>query len=81
LRASTLPIIARLLANHTGATKMVKDINEANRIVGKMAKERYRSSDEVLNEFMRYQKDGECQHFWPDENTACRMLLRIGVPV
>ena len=67
--------------NLTGVHKMVKDINEANRIVGKMAKERYRSSDEVLNEFMRYQKDGECQHFWPDENTACKMLLRIGVPV
>ena len=78
---STLPITARLLANLTGATKMVKDINEANRIVGKMAKERYRSSDEVLSEFLRYQKDGECQHFWPDENTACRMLLRIGAPV
>ena len=71
---------AALIPNLTGATKMVKDINEANRIVGKMAKERYRSSDEVLAEFMRYQKDGECQHFWPDENTACRMLLRIGVP-
>ena len=71
----------RLRANHIGACKMVKDINEANRIVGQMAKERNRSSDEVLAEFMRYQKDGECQHFWPDENTACRMLLRIGVPV
>jgi hypothetical protein len=32
---------------------MVKDINEANRIVGSMAKERNRSSDEVLNEFLR----------------------------
>jgi hypothetical protein len=72
---------AALIPNPTGVHKMVKDINEANRIVGKMAKERNRSSDEVLNEFMRYQKDGECQHFWPDENTACRMLLRIGVPV
>ena len=67
--------------NLTGVHKMVKDINEANRIVGNMAKERNRSSDEVLNEFLRYQKEGECQHFWPDENTACRMLLRIGVPV
>jgi hypothetical protein len=79
-----LPILLGAAAptlNLTGVHKMVKDINEANRIVGKMAKERYRSSDEVLNEFMRYQKDGECQHFWPDENTACRMLLRIGVPV
>ena len=58
---------------------MVRDINEANRIVGKMAKERYRSSDEVLAEFLRYQKNGECTHFWPDENTACRMLLRLEV--
>lgn len=56
---------------------MVRDLNEANRIVGKMAKERYRSSDEVLAEFLRYQKDGECTHFWPDENTACRMLLQL----
>ena len=79
-----LPILlgaAAPIPNHIGACKMVKDINEANRIVGNMAKERNRSSDEVLNEFLRYQKDGECQHFWPDENTACKMLLRIGVPV
>jgi hypothetical protein len=78
-----LPILlgaAALIPNLTGVLKMVKDINEANRIVGNMAKERNRSSDEVLNEFLRYQKDGECQHFWPDENTACRMLLRIGTP-
>ena len=54
---------------------MVKDINEANRIVGKMAKERYCSIDAILAEFMRYQKDGECKHFWPDENTSCRMLI------
>lgn len=72
-------IIARLRANLIGACKMVKDINEANRIVGKMAKERYRSSDEVLAEFLRYQKNGECTHFWPDENTACRMLLQLEV--
>lgn len=71
--------LAVLIANLTGVTKMVRDINEANRIVGKMAKERYRSSDEVLAEFLRYQKNGECQHFWPDENTACRMLLRLEV--
>ena len=74
LLGTAVPIL-----NPTGVLKMVKDINEANRIVGKMAKERYRSSDEVLNEFMRYQKEGECQHFWPDENTACRMLLRMEV--
>jgi hypothetical protein len=54
---------------------MVKDINEANRIVGKMAKERYNTLGDVLTEFLKYQKDGECQHFWPDENTACLMLI------
>ena len=59
----------------TGATKMVKDINEANRIVGKMAKERYKPIGDVLAEFIKHQKEGECTHFWPDENTACRMLI------
>jgi len=54
---------------------MVTDIDHAMRIVGKMAKERYRSGDEVLAEFIKYEKNGECQHFWPDENTACQMLL------
>ena len=73
----TRPTTARPVLNHIGACKMVRDINEANRIVGKMAKERYRSSDDVLAEFMRYQKEGQCQHFWPDENTACRMLLQL----
>lgn len=51
------------------------DIERANRIVGKMAKERYCSNDVVLAEFLKYEKNGECQHFWPDENTACLMLL------
>ena len=63
------------ILNLTGVHKMVKDINEANRIVGKMAKERYNTLGDVLTEFLKYQKDGECQHFWPDENTACLMLI------
>jgi hypothetical protein len=75
----TRPTTAHPVLNHIGACKMVRDINEANCIVGKMAKERGRSSDEVLAEFLRYQKEGECQHFWPDENTACRMLLQLEV--
>lgn len=54
---------------------MVIDINDANRIVGKMAKERYCSSDAVIAEFIKYEENGECKHFWPDENTACLMLL------
>jgi hypothetical protein len=58
---------------------MVKDINEANRIVNKMAKERYNSLGDVLIEFLKYQKNGECTHFWPDENTACQMLIAARV--
>jgi len=52
------------------------DLDRASHIVNKMAKERYRSSDEVLAEFIKYEKNGECQHFWPDENTACLMLIK-----
>ena len=66
---------AALIPNLTGVHKMVKDINEANRIVGKMAKERYNTLGDVLTEFLKYQKNGECTHFWPDENTACLMLI------
>jgi hypothetical protein len=54
---------------------MVADINRANEIVNKMAKERYTTPGAVLEEFIKYQKNGECTHLWPDENTACMMLL------
>lgn len=54
---------------------MVTDIDHALRIVNKMAKERYKPVGDVLTEFLKYQVDGECTHFWPDENTACMMLL------
>jgi hypothetical protein len=51
------------------------DIDRAMHIVNKMAKERYKTVGDVLNEFLKYAKDNECQHFWPDENTACLMLV------
>jgi len=51
------------------------DIDRATRIVNKMVKERYSTVDKVLAEFLKYNKNGECQHFWPDENTACKMLI------
>jgi hypothetical protein len=54
---------------------MVKDIDHALRIVNKMAKERYGTFGGVLAEYIRYAKNGECTHLWPDENTACRMLI------
>jgi len=47
----------------------------AIQILSKMARERYTSSDKVLAEFTKYEKNGECQHFWPDENTACQLIL------
>jgi hypothetical protein len=51
------------------------DITRAQSIVNKMVKERYSTVDKVLAEFLKWQKDGECSHFWPDENTACKMLI------
>ena len=51
------------------------EIDRATRIVNKMAKERHNTAGDVLVEFLKYQKNGECSHFWPDENTACMMLI------
>lgn len=51
------------------------DLDRATHIVNKMVKERYSTVDKVLAEFLKYQRDGECVHFWPDENTACQMLI------
>jgi len=60
----------------TGATKMVTDNDHALRIVQKMAKERNKTIGDVLAEFIKWEKNNECQHFWPDENTACLMLIK-----
>ena len=46
------------------------ELDRATHIVNKMAKERYASHGSVLAEFLKYKKNGECSHFWPDENTA-----------
>jgi hypothetical protein len=54
---------------------MVTDNDHALRIVQKMAKERNKTIGDVLAEFIKWEKNNECQHFWPDENTACQMLL------
>lgn len=51
------------------------ELDRATHIVNKMAKERYRPIGDVLAEFLKHQKDGECVHFWPDENTACKVLI------
>jgi len=58
---------------------MVTDIEHAERIVNKMVKERYSTVEKVLAEFLKYQINGECAHFWPDENTSCQMLIAYGV--
>lgn len=51
------------------------ELDRATHIVNKMAKERYATPGSVLAEFIRYAKNGECTHMWPDENTACMMLI------
>lgn len=68
-----LPTTAVLILNPTGACKM--ELDRAIHIVNKMAKERYSNIGAILAEFIKYQKNGECVHFWPDENTACRLFI------
>lgn len=51
--------------------------SRAEEIVQSMAKKRGRTVLEVLVEWRKYQKNGECDHFWPDENTACRVVLKL----
>jgi hypothetical protein len=52
------------------------DLDRASHIVNKMADERRKSVGDVLAEFLKDQENGECPHFWPDENTACLMLIK-----
>ena len=51
-------------------------MQRAESIVENMAKLRGRAILEVLTEWRKYQVNGDCQHFWPDENTACRVVLK-----
>lgn len=51
------------------------EMNTAERIVNEMAKQRFKTVDAVLDEFVKYQKNGKCNHFWPDENAACSHLV------
>jgi hypothetical protein len=51
------------------------DISRACNIVQEMAKHRGTGILEILQEYDKYQVDGKCDHFWPDENTACRVFM------
>ncbi len=50
----------------------------ANEILQRMARERNCSVPEVIQEYLEYQVNGRCQHFWPDQNEACRFMLENG---
>lgn len=58
---------------------MQMTLEKAQKVITKMAKDRYTTIDRVIDEYNRHQRDGECQHFWPDENTACRLIALAGV--
>jgi|FreactcultureFD7_1027221.scaffolds.fasta_scaffold07820_6 DNA-dependent RNA polymerase auxiliary subunit epsilon len=56
------------------------DIERAYDIMRKMIKDRYlaynqTNIEKILDEFVKYEKNGECSHLWPDENTACAILV------
>lgn len=50
----------------------------ANQILQQMARERNVTVDEVIQEYLEHQINGRVQHFWPDENEACRFHLENG---
>ena len=50
----------------------------ANQILQQMARERNVTVDEVIQEYHEHQVNGKVQHFWPDENEACRFHLENG---
>lgn len=51
--------------------------SKALEIVQKMATERHTGILEVLSEYIKYSNNGEQEviHFWPDENTACKIAF------
>jgi hypothetical protein len=50
----------------------------ANEILQRMARERRCTVPEVIQEYLEYQINGQCRHFWPDQNEACRFMLENG---
>jgi len=55
------------------------EIGRACDILSEMAKERNIGVLEVLQEWDKFANDeGEASHFWPDQNTACRVFMRMG---
>lgn len=51
------------------------NISRAEQIVNEMAKQRCTTVDKILAEFQKHEKNGKCNHFWPDENAACAVML------
>ena len=54
-------------------------LEKAQTVVNQMAKKRFTTVEDVIDEYSRYQKDGEVRHFWLIENTACRLITLAGV--
>ena len=50
----------------------------ANEILQRMARERNCTVPQVIAEYLEHQVNGQCQHFWPDQNEACRFVLENG---
>lgn len=50
----------------------------ANQILQSMARERNTTVYGVIQEYLQYQVNGRVNHFWPDENEACRFHLENG---
>lgn len=50
----------------------------ANEILQRMARESNTTVKEIIQEYLKYQVNGQVKHFWPDQNEACRFVLENG---
>jgi len=48
---------------------------QMNEILQRMARERNCTVYQVIQEYLKYQLNGQVKHFWPDQNEACRSYL------
>lgn len=58
--------------------EIAMETDYANQILQRMARERNTTVYGVIQEYLKYQVNGQAKHFWPDENEACRFHLENG---
>ena len=51
------------------------NLKQANEVLSELASKRGRDIPFLLDEFIRFQEDGVCQYYLPQQNLACQIYL------